>query len=45
MPRKFSIDMTKWLKSLHFDGLTVARNALFSLTKWGSRPAACKSLI
>jgi hypothetical protein len=45
MPRKFSIDMTNPLFSLHFHGLTVACNALFLLTKGGSRPATCKSLI
>ena len=40
LPAKFSLDPAKWLKSLHFLGLTVARKALKSLTKWGSAPGA-----
>tara|TARA_Y100000114_G_scaffold73393_1_gene67258 strand:+ start:4410 stop:4586 length:177 start_codon:yes stop_codon:yes gene_type:complete len=40
MVAKFSIDMAKWLKSLHFLGLMVARKALKSLTKSGLPPGA-----
>jgi len=42
MVAKFSIDMAKWLKSLHFLGLMVARKALKSLTKSGLAPGAAK---
>jgi len=38
--RKFWIDRSNPLISLHFVGLTVARKALKSLTKWGLAPGA-----